>query len=172
MSWAVSVKKDYSPIEQFAALRCFFPSTPLPPGLQLDPPLGSHQDPDNTSLTGGLHKKTLRGARWCTGPAGAIENQQSFHSFPSVRVTSRTWTPPRLTAHSPPACSSDPARSTKITGFWKQFWKKIASGNWPPSQMSHQLFFGICWPWIRCSYCIQILSLCCSSWRTGLLTAV
>jgi len=45
-------------MEQFAALRWFFPSPSLPQGLQLESPLGSHQDPDNVSLTGGLHKKT------------------------------------------------------------------------------------------------------------------
>lgn len=47
-------------MEQFAALRCFFPSTPLLWGLHLEPPLGSHQHSDSMSLTGGLYIKTYR----------------------------------------------------------------------------------------------------------------
>lgn len=41
-------------MEQFAAVRWVFPSSPL--GVTV----GSHQDPGNMSLTGGLHRKTYK----------------------------------------------------------------------------------------------------------------
>lgn len=86
-------------MEQFAALRWFFPSTLLPRGLQLEPhwgAIGTQSGPDRWPS-----QKTLQETRSCIGAAGAVENQQSFYSFPSVRATGRTRTAPRLTAHSP-----------------------------------------------------------------------
>lgn len=67
-------------MEQFAALRWFFPFTPPSPGVTAGAPLRSHQDPDNVSLTGGLHKKTLQEAR-CIGPAGAHRESAKLLSF-------------------------------------------------------------------------------------------
>lgn len=124
---------------QFAALRCFFPSTPLPRGLQVEPLTGELK---HMSLTGDLHKKPTRN-KMMYWASRSNRDSAKLLFFP----TGRTWAPSRLTDPHPFMYSSNPCISlcreqegTNNTGFWEHFWKWIAGGNQSSSQKSHQPF--------------------------------